>query len=56
MIRAMDMREDFFHFDFERHALIGERTKKTYQLGDPIKIRVKKVDLLKRFLDFTPIV
>ena len=56
MIRALDMREDFFHFDFERHALIGERTKKTYQLGDPIKIRVKKVNLIKRFLDFIPIV
>jgi len=56
MIRALDMREDFFHFDFERHALIGERTKKIYQLGDPIKIRVKKVNLIKRFLDFIPIV
>ena len=56
MIRAMDMREDFFHFDFERHALIGEQTNKIYQLGDPIKIRVKKVNLIKRFLDFIPIV
>ena len=56
MIRFMDMREDFYHYDFERHALIGEQTKKIYQLGDPIKIRVKKVNLIKRFLDFIPIV
>ncbi|MDA8948321.1 RNB domain-containing ribonuclease, partial [Flavobacteriaceae bacterium] len=55
MIRAMDIKGDYFHFDMDRHALIGERTKKVYQLGDPLKIRVKKVNLIKRFLDFIPI-
>jgi len=26
-----------------------------FQLGDPLRIRVKKVDLIKRFLDFVPV-
>jgi exoribonuclease R len=39
----------------DRHALVGERTKKVYLLGDPIKIKVKKVNVIKRFLDFVPI-
>ena len=56
MIRALDLKEDFFHFNIDRHALIGMRTSKSYQLGDPIKVRVKKVNLIKRFLDFIPIV
>ncbi len=55
MIRTVDMKEDYFYFDMDRHALIGERTKKVYQLGDPIKIEVKKVNIIKRFLDFVPI-
>jgi ribonuclease R/exosome complex exonuclease DIS3/RRP44 len=55
MIRTMDLKGDFYHFDKDRHALIGERTQKLYQLGDPIKIKVKKVNTIKRFLDFIPV-
>jgi len=55
MIRTMDLKGDFYHFDKDRHALIGERTQKLYQLGDPIKIKVKKVNIIKRFLDFIPV-
>jgi ribonuclease R len=51
----MDLKGDFYHFDKDRHALIGERTQKLYQLGDPIKIKVKKVNTIKRFLDFIPV-
>ena len=55
MIRTVDLKDDYFYFDMDRHALIGDRTKKVYQLGDPIKIEVKKVNIIKRFLDFVPI-
>ena len=52
MIRTTDIKGDYFYFDVDNHALTGERTKKRYQLGDPLKIKVKKVNLIKRFLDF----
>lgn len=55
MIRNTDLKEDYFYFDLDQHALIGESTQKKYQLGDPITIKVKKVDVLKRYLDFIPI-
>ena len=55
MIRVIDINGDYFYFDVERHALIGHRTKRVFQLGDPLRIRVKKVDLIKRFLDFVPV-
>ena len=55
MIRVIDIKGDFFNYDDQQHALIGERTKKTYQLGDTINIKVKKVNILRRFLDFVPI-
>ena len=55
MIRLVDLRSDYFYFDMNNHSIIGERTKKVYQLGDPIKIRVKKVNIIKRFLDFLPV-
>ena len=55
MIRNTDLNEDYFYYDLDQHALIGETTQKKYQLGDTIRIKVKKVNILKRFLDFIPI-
>ena len=55
MIRVTDIKGDFYHYDDRQHAFIGERTKKVYQLGDPIIIKVKKVNVLRRFLDFVPV-
>ncbi len=55
MIRLVDLKHDYFHFDMDNHSIIGERTKKVYQLGDPIRIKVKKVNVVRRFLDFIPV-
>jgi ribonuclease R/exosome complex exonuclease DIS3/RRP44 len=52
MIRIRDIKEDYFTFDPELYALVGDKTRKKYQLGDIIKIKVKKADLVKRQLDF----
>ena len=43
MIRIIDIKGDFYHYDDRQHAFIGERTKKVFQLGDTITIKVKKV-------------
>lgn len=33
MIRVMDIKGDYFQYDMDRHALVGERTKKYTNLG-----------------------
>ena len=53
MVRIKDVPGDYFFFDERNHALIGERTKKIYQLGNLVKVTVAKADLIKRHLDFT---
>lgn len=53
MVRIKDVPGDYFFFDDRNHALVGERTKKVYQLGDIVKVTVAKADLIKRHLDFT---
>ena len=55
MIRVIDIKGDYFRFEPQQHSLIGERSKKAYRLGDTIKIKVKKVNVLRRFLDFIPV-
>lgn len=52
MIRLRDMTDDFYALDEKNYAIIGQRKKKQYQLGDEIQIRVKNVDLAKRQIDF----
>jgi len=53
MIRLRDISDDFYTLDEKNYAIIGQRKKKVYQLGDEVKIRVKSVDLTKKQIDFT---
>ena len=53
MIRLRDITDDFYVLDEKNYCIIGQRKKKKYQLGDEVSIRVKKVDLAKRQIDFT---
>lgn len=52
MIRARDMKDDYYVFDEKAYALIGEVSKQRYTLGDEVMICVKNTDLVKRYLDF----
>ncbi len=52
MIRLRDISDDFYTLDEKNYAIIGQRKKKVYQLGDEVKIRVKSVDLTKKQIDF----
>ena len=53
MIRLRDINDDFYVLDEKNYCIIGQRKKKKYQLGDEVKIMVKRVDLSKRQIDFT---
>ncbi|MCC8425898.1 ribonuclease R [Mucilaginibacter sp. UR6-11] len=53
MIRLRDISDDFYTLDEKNYAIIGQRKKKIYQLGDEVNIRVKNVDLAKKQIDFS---
>ncbi len=53
MVRLQDLKDDHYSFDQEEYAVIGQRTKKVYQLGDEVYVKVKNADLVKKHLDFT---
>lgn len=52
MVKISEIKGDYFVYDEKTHSLVGERTKTAYQLGDPVRVIVKKADLMKRQLDF----
>ncbi len=53
MVRIRDIKGDYYIFDEKQYAIVGERTKKTYTLGDEVVVMVKSTDLVKRHLDFS---
>jgi ribonuclease R/exosome complex exonuclease DIS3/RRP44 len=53
MVRIRDIKDDYYVFDERQYAIIGERRKKVYQLGDEVYVMVKDTDLVKRHLDFS---
>lgn len=52
LIRFDDLGDEYFIYDEDRKRLIGERTNKTYKIGDKVKIRVKKASKIVRQIDF----
>jgi len=52
MVKVSEIKGDYFTYNEKTHSLVGDRTKKKYQLGDPVRVIVKKADLIKRQLDF----
>lgn len=53
MVRIRDLGEDYFIYDEKRYRIVGERTKKQFSLGDPIRVTLAAARLQERELDFT---
>lgn len=52
MIPIRDLDDDFYEFDEKNYCLRGRRNKRTYSLGDEIKIKVARANLERKQLDF----
>ncbi len=52
LVRVRDMNDDFYVFNEKKLELIGQKTKNKYRLGGRVKIKVKKVDLERKTIDY----
>ncbi|MBC7766060.1 MAG: ribonuclease R [Hyphomonadaceae bacterium] len=52
LVRVSGMEDDYYIFDERHYSLMGEHTKKIYRIGDTVEIRVAKVDLIARKIEF----
>ena len=51
LVHVSTMADDYYRFREQAHALFGENTKKTYRLGDKVRIQIVRVDLDRRMID-----
>ena len=54
LIRVNDLTGDYFVFDEEHMELVGEMTRKSYKLGQKIRVQVADTNKLTRTIDFIP--
>lgn len=52
MVSVRSLSDDFYEYDETEYAIIGERTKNRYTMGDNVTIRVVSANLLKKQLNF----
>jgi ribonuclease R len=52
LVHISSLVDDYYLVNEKRHTLTGESTGKVYRLGDRLKVRLAKVDLERRQIDF----
>jgi ribonuclease R len=52
MISLKYLDDDFYYLDEENYRVTGHQFGREFKLGDPIRIRVRKIDLAKKQMDF----
>jgi ribonuclease R len=52
LVRVTSLYDDYYHYHEKQYCLVGERTHKTFRIGDRIMVRVDRVDVERRHIDF----
>ena len=52
LVHISNLGQDYFHFDPISHQLKGERTNINFRLGDSVKVKVVRVNLDEKKIDF----
>ena len=52
LVHVNSMNDDYYIFRQDQYLLVGERSHRSFRLGDRLRIRVARVDKEERFIDF----
>ena len=52
-VRIQDLPDDYYYYNAAQLKMIGQQTKKEYQLGDPVLVTIEATDLIKRQIDLS---
>ncbi|MBI2099646.1 ribonuclease R [Candidatus Uhrbacteria bacterium] len=53
MLHLRDLKDDYYVLDDTSFRIVGSKRKKTYTIGDKIRIKIKSVDLERRLIDYS---
>lgn len=52
LVHISTLPDDYYYYEEATHSLTGRRTNRRYRLGDKVRVKVVRVDLPRRQLDF----
>lgn len=52
LVHVSYLEDDYYHYHENVHALIGERTKRTFRIGDRVRVRVQTANKENLTIDF----
>jgi ribonuclease R len=52
LVRVTSLHDDYYQYHEKRYCLVGERTHKTFRIGDNVRVRLERVDVERRHIDF----
>ncbi len=52
LVHITSLADDYYQFDEATHTLTGMSRRRRFTIGDPVKVRVHKVDVERREIDF----
>jgi len=52
LVRVTSLPDDYYQYHEKQYCLVGERTHRTFRIGDQVKVRVDRVDVERRHIDF----
>lgn len=52
MVRVTNLHDDYYHYHEDKYCLIGERTHKRFRVGEAVRVKVERVDVERRQIDF----
>ena len=53
LVHITSLGQDYYRFDSEKRQLQGEKTGRTYQIGQKLKVQVARVDMEQGRIDFS---
>ena len=52
LVHVNSMMDDYYAFQESSYRLVGERSRRSFRLGDRLAVRVSRIDKEERFIDF----
>jgi ribonuclease R len=52
LVRAHNLKDDHYIYDEKNYCLKGKRTGRKFQLGAAVMVKVRKTDLVRKYIDF----
>jgi ribonuclease R len=53
LVPVASLQDDYYEFDKRRHALQGTKNRRTFKLGDRVRVRVERVNVDRHLVDFS---